>query len=231
MSTAATVLLVSLLCFAASAQVLPSPTLRLMAAPVVVITNKPVVIHFDAWPTNWFLTNSVKQTQWIGSTTANGMTTDSNYTVTVTTRMQMPSPTNYIVTATIGRNRSGLQTNFVAAIITNRGPVTLWLSPTNKYTIALWAMFRDGWTNSAGFADWPAAPSNQLRFISTPLFSKNLRDWTVGTNTYTFTVTNGIDYGTNLFVRWSTVAVKDDFTQKAVVFDSNTFGMFPTNTP
>lgn len=43
--------------------------------------------------------------------------------------------------------------------------------------------------------------------ISTPLFSKNL------------------------FVRWSTVAVKDDFTQKAVVFDSNTFGMFQTNTP
>jgi len=231
MQAVATAFLAMSLCFTAFAQVPPSPTIGLMAAPIVVITNKPVVIHFDAWPTNWFLTNSVKQTQWIGSTTANGMTTDSNYTVTVTTRMQMPSPTNYIVTATIGRNRSGLQTNFVAAIITNRGPATLWLSPTNKYTIALWAMFRDGWTNSAGFADWPAAPSNQLRFISTPLFSKNLRDWTVGTNTYTFTVTNGIDYGTNLFVRWSTVAVKDDFTQKAVVFNSNTFGMFPTNAP
>ena len=224
-------ILICALCASAASAVMPAPPVNLLVAPVAVITNKPVVIHFDAWPTNWFLTNSVTQKQWIGSTTANGMTTDSNYTVTVTTRMQMPSPTNFIVTATVGHNRSAVQTNFVAAIMANRGPVTLWLSPTNKYTIGLWAMFEDGLTNSAGFADWPAAPSNQVRFISTPLFSKNLRDWTVGTNTYTFTVTNGIDYGTNLFVRWSTVAVKDDFTQKAVVFDSNTFGMFPTNTP
>lgn len=230
MTAATPTFIVALLCYAASAQLPPSPTIRLVAAPVAVITNKPVLVQINPWPTNWCTTNAIKQTQWVSSTTTNGLTTDSNYTVTVTTRMQLPTPTNFIVTATVGSNRSLGQTNFVAAIITNRGPVTLWLSPTNKYTIGLWGMFRDGWTNAAGFADWPAAPSNQVRFIITPLFSRNLRDWQMGTNTYSFTITNGQDWGTNEFLRAAVAVVNDDFTPKAVRFDSNTYRL-GTNQP
>lgn len=236
MTTAKTVVAL-LFCFSASAQVPPSPTIRLMAAPVVVITNRPVVVEFDPVATNqqFFTsssgTNTVTVTNFVKSSA--GYLIHSNVTMTTKVWEEIPIPrlTNNLITCIVGTNRDFAATNFIGSVITNRGPVTFWLPPTNRYVFTLWGLAIDGQKWPIKQAEWPTAPSNQLRFISTPLFSKNLRDWTVGTNTYTFTVTNGIDYGTNLFVRWSTIAVKDDFTQKAVVFDSNTFGMFPTNAP
>ena len=213
---------------------LPAIPAAALVAPV--ITNKPVPVYFGRWPTNQWVTNEVKQTQWISMTTAYGVTTDSNYTVTVTTRTPFPMPTNCLVTAFVGTDMNAAQlykprTNSATSIITNQGPVTFWLPPTNRYVISLWGLMPDGGFCLSAQTIYPSAPSNQVRFISTPVFSANLRDWTAGTNSYSFTVTNGVDYGTNIFVRWSTAAVKDDFTQKAVVFDANTFNLFPANSP
>lgn len=224
-------------CCAACAGLLPAPPVNLAVAPAAVITNKPVVVNFDAWPTNQQYYTSLSYTN--TTTLANSVKSNGGYHIfsnaTLTVKIWEAIPvwrvTNSMVTCTVGTNRSAALTNFYQTVVTNHGPVTFWLPPTNRYVFTLWSMDAMGLRTMLQQIDWPAAPSNQLRFISTPLFSKNLRDWTVGTNTYTFTVTNGIDYGTNLFVRWSTVAVKDDFTQKAVVFDANTFWMFPTNAP
>ena len=120
-----------------------------------------------------------------------------------------------------------LATNFFAAVVTNRGPVRLWLPTTNRYVMSLFALTIDRQRLIWAQSDWPAAPSNQVRFIVTPIFSQNLMDWTVGTNTYSFTVTNAVELGTNNFVRWSASAVRDDFTPKAVQFDDTTMQMFP----
>ena len=206
------------------------PPVNLSAAPVV-ITNKPVEIYFNRWPTNQWLTNEVKQTQWLGSTTAYGVTSDSNYTVIVTTRTPFKTPTNCLVTAFTGTDTIAAQnyqprTNSATSIITNQGPVTFWLPPTNKYVISLWGMMADGGLHLSSQSIYPPNPSNQVRFVWNLLFSdrmeKPTHQWTQGDQTYSFTLTNGVNMGTNKFVRAVGTAVLDDFTPKAVALDQNT---------
>lgn len=230
--TAAKTVVALLFCFSASAQVPPSPTIRLMAAPVVVITNKPVVIHFDAWPTNQFFTNEVKEARSQVSTDyGNNIVVDSNYVVTATVRTRAPAATNCIVTAVAGTNLTAAlaykpRTNSATSIVTNTGPVTFWLPPTNKYVITLWGLMKDGSMELSAQSVYPPNPSNQVRFVWNLLFSDRLEkpthQWTQGDQTYSFTLTNGVSIGTNKFVRAVGTAVLDDFTPKSVALDQNT---------
>jgi len=207
---------------------IPAAATALVVAP----TNKPVTVYFGAWPTNQFFTNEVKEARSQVSTDyGNNIVVDSNYVVTVTVRTRAPAATNCIVTAVSGTNLTSAlaykpRTNSATSIVTNTGPVTFWLSPTNRYVITLWGLMKDGNMELSAQSLYPSAPSNQVRFVWNLLFSDRLEkpthQWTQGDKTYSFTLTNGVSMGTNKFVRAVGTAVLDDFTPKAVALDQNT---------
>lgn len=215
---------------------IPAAATALVVAP----TNKPVTVYFGAWPTNQFFTNEVKEARSQVSTDyGNNIVVDSNYVVTVTIRTRAPAATNCVVTAVAGTNLSAAlaykpRTNSTTSIVTNTGPVTFWLPPTNRYVITLWGMMKDGSMELSAQSVYPSAPSNHVRFVWNLLFSdrieKPTHQWMQGGQTYSFTLTNGVNMGTNRFVRAIGTAIIDDFTPKAVILDQGTFGIF-TNSP
>lgn len=215
---------------------IPAAATALVVAP----TNKPVTVYFDAWPTNQQYYTSLTSTNTInlGTTVkSNGnYLIFSNATMTVKVWESIPvyRMTNNMVTVTPGTNRNVALTNWIQSVVTNRGPVTLWLAPTSSYTIALWVLPQVGGRELLQFRQWPESPSNQVRLVWNLLFSDRIErpthQWVHGGQSYSFTLTNGASVGTNKFVRAVGSAIIDDFTPKAVIFDQCTFGIF-TNSP
>ena len=235
-------LIAILVCFCAS--VVQAATLpQIPAAATALIfapTNKPLTVYFGAWPTNQFFTNEVKEVRSQGSTDyGNNIVVDSNYVTSVTIRTRAPSATNCVVTAVTGTDLTTAlafkpRTNSATSIVTNKGPVTFWLPPTNKYVITLWGMMKDGSMELSAQSIYPPSPSNQVRLVWSLLFSDRLEkpsyQWVQGGQTYSFTLTNGVSLGTNRFARAIGTAILDDFTPKAVMLDQGTIGIF-TNSP
>lgn len=222
---------------------LPSPPTRLAVAAAPAPTNKPLEIYFDAWPTNGYThftnasgTSTVVLTNSFHTNGPIEYLSNATLTVTMVQRQKRSAVTNLMATCSVGTNRDAalVATNFFVSVITNRGPVRFWLPPTNRYVVSLFALTADRQRWIWAQADWPAAPSNQVRFVWNLLFSdrmeKPTHQWTQGDQTYSFTLTNGVNMGTNRFVRAIGTAILDDFTPKAVMLDQGTIGIF-TNSP
>lgn len=211
---------------AAPASILNLPSSSLAAAPAP--TNRPIVVNFTATPTGWFTNEAMRLTKTSTGTNA-GWVWDTN--IVITPRLKWPEFTNYLVTLTIGTNRSQAFTNFQGEFaLTNRGPVTFSVSPTNQHLITLWGLAADRQLRYLDQAAFPSAPSNVVTFLILPLFAERLETpealWQPGSNIFSLSVTNPT--GGNQFMRASVRVVKDDFTPKAVTL-GNTYQLFPTN--
>lgn len=191
-------------------------------------TNRPLVVNFSAVPSGWF-TNEAMRLATARSGTNAGWVWDTN--IVVTPRLAFPEFTNYLVTLTIGLNLNTAWTNR-SGIITNRGPVTFSVSPTNKHLVTIWGLQADRQLRFLEQTPFPSAPSNVVTFLILLLFADRLETpealWQPGSNIFSLSVTN--PGGASQFMRASVRVVKDDFTPKTVTF-GNAYQLFPTNQP
>lgn len=200
------------------------PATGLSSASVVAPTNRPLVVDFNPAPSGWFTNADLRQTSSSTGTNA-GWVWDTN--IVVTARLKYPAFTNYLVTLTTGTNLATAWTNR-PGIVTNRGPLTFSVSPTNQYVFTLWGYAADGQLRYLDQAKFPSAPSNVVSFIILPLFAPTLEtpeaQWVAGSNVFTLSITNPA--GGSRFMRAAVRVVQDDFTPKTVTL-GNTFQLSP----